>query len=169
MWYAQVEKELLAIVFTCERFDTYIYSRDMVAVETDHKPLKVLVRKALNSAPQRLQGKLLPLQRNNLEITFVCIYTRKARRCFLLTPSAEPSYLKCMCLCWDRGNRPQSFTSCQRNLMTNWVCLSGWSSIPGTVIDYTMWLVVEQSWCFSVPVSLFWHSRWASPSGQIGF
>ena len=53
--YAQIEKELLAIVFTCERSDTYIYGRDVVAVETDHKPLEVIVRKALNSAPQRLQ------------------------------------------------------------------------------------------------------------------
>ena len=33
--YAQIEEELLAIVFACERFDTYIYGRDVVAVETD--------------------------------------------------------------------------------------------------------------------------------------
>ena len=31
--YAQIEKELLAINFTCERFDTYIYGRDVVMVE----------------------------------------------------------------------------------------------------------------------------------------
>jgi len=50
-----MEKELLAIVVACERFDTYIYGRDVVAVETDHKPLEVIVLKALISAPQRLQ------------------------------------------------------------------------------------------------------------------
>jgi len=31
--YTQIEKELLAINFTCERFDTYIYGRDVVMVE----------------------------------------------------------------------------------------------------------------------------------------
>ena len=35
--YAQIEKELLAIVFTCERFEPYMYSRDVIHVETDHK------------------------------------------------------------------------------------------------------------------------------------
>jgi len=40
----------------------------MVAVKTDHKPLEVIARKALSSAPQHLQGMLLPLQIYNLEI-----------------------------------------------------------------------------------------------------
>ena len=58
--YAQIEKELLAIVFTCEIFDTYTYGRDVVTVETDHKPLEVIVCEVLNSAPQCLQRMLLP-------------------------------------------------------------------------------------------------------------
>ena len=61
--YAQIEKELLAIVFVCKKFDTYIYGRDVVSVETDHKQLEVIVCKALNSAPQCLQRMLLHLQR----------------------------------------------------------------------------------------------------------
>ena len=76
--YAQIEKELLAIVFACERFDTYIYGRDVVSVETDHKPLEAIVRKALNSAPQRLQRMLLRLQRYNLEIRY-----KKSKEMFL--------------------------------------------------------------------------------------
>ena len=76
--YAQIEKELLAIVFACERFDTYIYGRDMVTVETDHKPLEAIVRKSLNSAPQRLQRMLLRLQRYNLEIRY-----KKGKEMFL--------------------------------------------------------------------------------------
>ena len=36
--YAQIEKELLAIVFAFVRFEAYIYGRDVVHVETDHKP-----------------------------------------------------------------------------------------------------------------------------------
>ena len=31
--YAQIEKELLAIMFACERFNDYIYGRDVVHVE----------------------------------------------------------------------------------------------------------------------------------------
>ena len=37
--YAQIEKELLAIVFTCECFEPYVYGRHMIRVESDHKPL----------------------------------------------------------------------------------------------------------------------------------
>ena len=33
--------------FDCERFDTYIYERDVVTVETDHKPLESIVLKPL--------------------------------------------------------------------------------------------------------------------------
>ena len=34
--YAQVEKEMLAIFFGLERFDTYVYAR-RITVQTDHK------------------------------------------------------------------------------------------------------------------------------------
>ena len=34
--YAQIEKELLAIVFVCEKFDQYVYGRDKVHVQRDH-------------------------------------------------------------------------------------------------------------------------------------
>ena len=50
----------------------------MVTVETDHKSLEVIVRKALNSAPQCLQRKLLHLQRYNLEIRY-----KKGKEMFL--------------------------------------------------------------------------------------
>ena len=33
--YAQIEKELLAIVFACDHFDAYVYGRERVNVETD--------------------------------------------------------------------------------------------------------------------------------------
>lgn len=32
--YAQIEKELLAIVFMCERFKLYVYGRDVIQVES---------------------------------------------------------------------------------------------------------------------------------------
>ena len=37
--YAQKEKELLAIVFSTERFHQYTYGRSII-VESDHKPLQ---------------------------------------------------------------------------------------------------------------------------------
>ena len=37
--YAQIEKELLAIVFGCEKYHQYIYG-GAVSIETDHKPLE---------------------------------------------------------------------------------------------------------------------------------
>ena len=59
--YAQIEKELLAIVFACNHFESYIYGREVIQVETDHQPLVSIVLKPLNSAPSRLQRMLLRL------------------------------------------------------------------------------------------------------------
>lgn len=67
--YAQIEKELLAIVFGAEKFNQYTYGRKVI-VESDHKPLEVIYRKPLVAAPKRLQRMLLRLQKYNLEIGF---------------------------------------------------------------------------------------------------
>ena len=69
--YAQIEKELLAIVFACEKFDAYIYGRDSVRVQTDHKPLESIFRKELCVAPKRLQRMLLRLQKYDLDVTYL--------------------------------------------------------------------------------------------------
>ncbi|XP_062713235.1 uncharacterized protein K02A2.6-like [Aedes albopictus] len=69
--YAQIEKELLAILFACIRFDQLVVGNPKVTVKTDHKPLINVFRKPLLSAPRRLQHMLLNLQRYNLEIQFV--------------------------------------------------------------------------------------------------
>ncbi|KAI8506223.1 hypothetical protein Bbelb_156500 [Branchiostoma belcheri] len=65
--YAQIEKELYAIVFGCERFHQYVYGRS-VTVESDHKPLEAITRKPLSSAPARLQRMLLRLQKYDLVV-----------------------------------------------------------------------------------------------------
>ena len=51
--YANIERELLAIVFTCQRFNTYVLGR-LFTVESDHKPLEMIHQKNLASAPPRL-------------------------------------------------------------------------------------------------------------------
>ena len=64
--YAQIEKECMAIVYACEKFDQYILGRDAIRVETDHKPLIPIFKKPLLSALKRLQRMLLRLQKYHL-------------------------------------------------------------------------------------------------------
>lgn len=66
--YAQIEKELLAAVFACEKFRQYIFGKP-VTVETDHQPLITIMKKSLNEAPTRLQRLIMRLQK--FDITFV--------------------------------------------------------------------------------------------------
>ena len=69
--YAQIEKELLAIVFGLERFHQYVYAREVI-VNTDHKPLEAIVRKPLAMAPPRIQRLLLRLQKYpNARIVYI--------------------------------------------------------------------------------------------------
>lgn len=67
--YAQIEKELLAIVFGVEKFESYLYGRKFT-VESDHKPLQPIMKKSVLSAPKRLQGMILWLQRFDFDITY---------------------------------------------------------------------------------------------------
>ena len=67
--YAQVEKELLAIVYDCERLHYYIYRR-RILVETDHKPLEAMFQKPLYQSPLRLQKMLMKLMRYDLEVKY---------------------------------------------------------------------------------------------------
>ena len=59
------------IVFACEKFDAYIYGRDSVRVQTDHKPLEYIFRKELCVAPKRLQRMLLRLQKHDLDVSYL--------------------------------------------------------------------------------------------------
>ena len=67
--YANIERELLAVVFGCERFHTYVYGKPFV-VETDHKPLEMIHKKSLASTPPRLQRMLLRLQHYDISIKY---------------------------------------------------------------------------------------------------
>lgn len=58
--WAQIEKELLAIVFACQRFHFFLYGRQFT-VESDHKPLESLVLRDIDDVTKRLQGMFMSL------------------------------------------------------------------------------------------------------------
>ena len=67
--YANIERELLAIVFACQHFSTYLLRRSFIA-ESDHKPLEMIAMKNRVNAPPRLQRMLLELQRYDVTIKY---------------------------------------------------------------------------------------------------
>ena len=68
--YAQIEKEMLAIVFGCTKFHDYIYGLPNVTVETDHKPLESILTKPLHAAPARLQRVIMSIQKYPIHVVY---------------------------------------------------------------------------------------------------
>ena len=60
--YANIECEMLAIIFGAEHFRTYVYGR-LFTIESDHKPLESICKKSFADTPAWLQWMLLHLQR----------------------------------------------------------------------------------------------------------
>ena len=67
--YAQIEKEMLAIVFSLKKFHQYTFGRK-TKIFSDHKPLKSIFCKPLNRAPKRLQGMMLSAQQYDIELEY---------------------------------------------------------------------------------------------------
>ncbi|XP_063962569.1 uncharacterized protein K02A2.6-like [Lytechinus pictus] len=67
--YAQIEKELLAVVFGLQRFHVYTYGRP-VSVQSDHKPLEIITTKPLHLAPKRLQRMLVRMHTYDVVIRY---------------------------------------------------------------------------------------------------
>ncbi|XP_046477016.2 uncharacterized protein [Neodiprion pinetum] len=66
---AQIEKEMYAIVYGCERFRQYIIGKP-IFVDSDHKPLVPISKKPIADIPVRLQKMRLRLQPYDAEITY---------------------------------------------------------------------------------------------------
>lgn len=67
--YANIEREMLAVVHGAERFHTFVYGSTFV-VESDHKPLEAIHLKNISGAPPRLQRMLLRIQAYDLRIAY---------------------------------------------------------------------------------------------------
>ncbi|XP_037571213.2 uncharacterized protein LOC119453257 [Dermacentor silvarum] len=68
--YAQIEKEMLAIVHGCTKFHDYVFGQAEVIVETDHRPLVPILSKPLHQCPLRLQRMRLTLQRYPIKLVY---------------------------------------------------------------------------------------------------
>ena len=55
--WAPIKKEMLAIVFSTQKFREYFLGKTTV-VQTDHKPLETILRKPIATAPLRLQAMM---------------------------------------------------------------------------------------------------------------
>lgn len=67
--YAQIEKEMLAIVIALERFNQYTFGRH-VHIESDHKPLEAIMLKPLAQAPRCLQLMMMRLQKYDFTVHY---------------------------------------------------------------------------------------------------
>ena len=67
--YANIERELLAVVFGLEKFHVYVYGQPLV-VYSDHKPLESIQFKQLSKAPPRLQRMLLRIQPYDINLRY---------------------------------------------------------------------------------------------------
>ena len=56
--FANIEKEMQAVVFALEKWHQFTYGRPIL-VYSDHKPLEAITKKPLDRAPKCLQGMLL--------------------------------------------------------------------------------------------------------------
>ncbi|KAG1686327.1 Retrovirus-related Pol polyprotein from transposon 17.6 [Nymphon striatum] len=67
--YAQIEKELLSVLFSMKKFYPYVAGRK-VTVYNDHKPLEAIITKDVAKAPRRLQRMLLELQHFDIDYKY---------------------------------------------------------------------------------------------------
>lgn len=68
--YAQIEKEMLAVVFGLQHFHFYTFGRRVI-VETDHKPLIGLKEKPLDSISPRLQRMLIKVLQYDFTLQYI--------------------------------------------------------------------------------------------------
>ena len=78
--YSNIERELLAVLFACEKLHIYTFGRK-VTVNTDHKPLQSIFQKPISLAPARLQRMLLRLSKYDIQVKYVGSKRVSGRTC----------------------------------------------------------------------------------------
>ena len=68
--YSQLEREMLSIVFACNRFHEYIYGQKF-EVFNDHMPLQSIFKRQLHKTPARLQRFMLRLQKYDFIMNYI--------------------------------------------------------------------------------------------------
>ena len=93
--YSQMEKEALALVWACERFNLYLYGLQTFDLVTDHEALKVIYSRG-SKPSARIECWVLRLQPYNYKVC--CVPSRDniadALSCLTMLPASE----KC---CYD--------------------------------------------------------------------
>ena len=69
--YAQIDREMLSIVFAARNFYQHIYGKELAVIGNDHKQLETIVKKTMNKFPPRLQRMMLNLQPYDLHVNCV--------------------------------------------------------------------------------------------------
>ena len=67
--YSNIERETLALVFGITRFHTYLFGKEFTVI-SDHKPLEMIWKKPLRSAPPRLQRLLIKVQGYRCQVKY---------------------------------------------------------------------------------------------------
>ncbi|GFU55362.1 transposon Tf2-6 polyprotein [Nephila pilipes] len=68
--YAQIGKELLAIVFSFEKYHNFVYGCK-VAIQSDHKPLMAIVKKPMHKISSRMQRMIFKMLKYDFDINYV--------------------------------------------------------------------------------------------------
>ncbi len=67
--YSNIERETLAVVFGLEKFEYYLFGREVI-VETDHSPLEQIFKKNLAEVPSRLQRFILRCLKFDIQVKY---------------------------------------------------------------------------------------------------
>ena len=106
---SQTEKEALALVWACERFNLYLYGLQTFDLVTDHEALKVIYSRG-SKPSARIERWVLRLQPYNYKVCYVASRDNIADALSRLTtiPALSLIPLHYPCIIPDTGSAPVS-------------------------------------------------------------